>query len=105
MDQNALLFNDTIYNNLNWGRNKNITNRKIFSVAKDLKIHDLILSLPSGYDSNVGDFGNSLSGGERQRIVIARTLLNNPKLLILDEATSQLDQKSQKIVFLMCPET
>lgn len=98
VDQNALLFNDTIYNNLNWGRNKNITNRKIFSVAKDLKIHDLILSLPSGYDSNVGDFGNSLSGGERQRIVIARTLLNNPKLLILDEATSQLDQKSQKIV-------
>ena len=54
--------------------------------------------MPSGYDSNVGDFGNSLSGGERQRIVIARTLLNNPKLLILDEATSQLDQKSQKIV-------
>ena len=98
VDQNALLFNDTIYNNLNWGRNKNITKRQIFSISKDLKIHDLILSLPSGYDSNVGDFGNSLSGGERQRIVIARTLLNNPKLLILDEATSQLDQKSQNIV-------
>ena len=98
VDQNALLFNDTIYNNLNWGRNRNITKKKIFSISKDLKIHDLILSLPSGYDSNVGDFGNSLSGGERQRIVIARTLLNNPKLLILDEATSQLDQKSQNIV-------
>ena len=98
VDQNALLFNDTIYNNLNWGRNRNATKKEIFSISKDLKIHDLILSLPSGYDSNVGDFGNSLSGGERQRIVIARTLLNNPKLLILDEATSQLDQKSQNIV-------
>ena len=98
VDQNALLFNDTIYNNLNWGRNRNVTKKEIFTISKDLKIHDLILSLPSGYDSNVGDFGNSLSGGERQRIVIARTLLNNPKLLILDEATSQLDQKSQNIV-------
>ena len=54
--------------------------------------------MPNTYDSNVGDFGNSLSGGERQRIVIARTLINKPKLLILDEATSQLDPKSQKIV-------
>ena len=50
------------------------------------------------YNSNVGDFGNSLSGGERQRIVIVRTLINDPKILILDEATSQLDSKSQKIV-------
>ena len=78
--------------------------RRIFSISKDLKIHDLILSLPSGYDSNVGDFGNSLSGGEEQRIVIARTLLNNPKLLILDEATSQLDQKSQNIVLNLLKE-
>ena len=98
VDQNALLFNDTILNNLNWGLDKNITKKQIYSMSKDLKIHDLILSLPNSYDSNVGDFGNSLSGGERQRIVIARTLLNKPKLLILDEATSQLDSKSQKIV-------
>ena len=98
VDQNALLFNDTIYNNLNWGLNKNITKKQIYSISKDLDIHDLILSLPNTYDSNVGDFGNSLSGGERQRIVIARTLINKPKLLILDEATSQLDSKSQKIV-------
>ena len=54
--------------------------------------------MPKGYNSNVGDFGNSLSGGERQRIVITRTLVNDPKILILDEATSQLDSKSQKIV-------
>lgn len=98
VDQNALLFNDSILNNLNWGQKKNITKKQIYSVAKDLKIHDLILSLPDSYNSNVGDFGNSLSGGERQRIVIARTLINEPKLIILDEATSQLDSKSQAIV-------
>ena len=63
-----------------------------------MKIHDLIKSLPNGYNSNVGDFGNTLSGGERQRIVIARTLVNTPKILVLDEATSQLDTKSQKII-------
>ncbi len=98
VDQNPYLFNDTILNNLKWGSRKNILNSKIYNISKDLKIHDLINSLPNGYNSNVGDFGNILSGGERQRIVIARTLVSDPKILILDEATSQLDTKSQKIV-------
>ena len=98
VDQNPFLFNDTVINNIVWGSNKNISKNKIFNVAKELKIHDLINTLPKGYNSNVGDFGNSLSGGERQRIVITRTLVNDPKILILDEATSQLDSKSQKIV-------
>ena len=98
VDQNPYLFNDTILNNLKWGSQRKILNSKIYKISKDLKIHDLIKSLPNGYNSNVGDFGNILSGGERQRIVIARTLINDPKILILDEATSQLDTKSQKIV-------
>jgi len=98
VDQNPYLFNDSILNNLKWGSQRKILNSKIYKISKDLKIHDLIKSLPNGYNSNVGDFGNILSGGERQRIVIARTLINDPKILILDEATSQLDTKSQKIV-------
>ena len=98
VDQNPFLFNDSVINNLKWGSNKKVSNSKIYKISKDLKIHDLIKSLPDGYNSNVGDFGNTLSGGERQRIVIARTLINEPKILVLDEATSQLDTKSQKIV-------
>ncbi len=98
VDQNPFLFNDTIINNIKWGAKTKITKNTIFEISKQLKIHNLINSLPNGYESNVGDFGNLLSGGERQRIVIARTLVNKPKILILDEATSQLDIKSQKIV-------
>jgi ABC-type bacteriocin/lantibiotic exporters, contain an N-terminal double-glycine peptidase domain len=98
VDQNPYLFNDTIINNIKWGSKNNISKNKIYKLTKELKIHNLISNLPKGYNSNVGDFGNSLSGGERQRIVIVRTLINDPKILILDEATSQLDSKSQKIV-------
>ncbi len=98
VDQNPYLFNDTIMNNIKWGSKSNISRNRIYKLTKELKIHNLINNLPNGYNSNVGDFGNSLSGGERQRIVIVRTLINDPKILILDEATSQLDSKSQKIV-------
>ena len=83
---------------MKWGSKRKILNSKIYKISKDLKIHDLIKSLPNGYNSNVGDFGNILSGGERQRIVIARTLINDPKILILDEATSQLEPNPKKLL-------
>ena len=75
-----------------------MSKKRVFDVTKSLKIHNFITKLPDGYSTNVGDFGDKLSGGEKQRIAIARTLLLNPKILILDEATSQLDSNSQNTI-------
>lgn len=97
VSQEAILFNDTVYNNIAFG-SENITREAVENAAKVANAHDFIMNLEHGYDTIIGDRGNQLSGGERQRLTIARAVLNDPPILILDEATSSLDTKSEKLV-------
>ncbi len=93
--QDTVLFNDTIGYNIAYGK-LDITQEKIENAAKLAQIHDFIIGLPDGYQTQVGERGLKLSGGEKQRIAIARTVLKNPRILILDEATSALDSHTEK---------
>jgi subfamily B ATP-binding cassette protein MsbA len=95
--QETILFNDTIKGNIAYGR-PGATDKEIEDAALQSYAHDFIRKTPSGYDTVIGDRGMKLSGGERQRIAIARALLKNPPILILDEATSQLDTESERLV-------
>lgn len=95
--QNTFLFNDTVYNNIAYG-NPNATNEDVIKAAKAAYAYDFIMGLPNGFDSMVGEAGLSLSGGERQRISIARAILKNSPILILDEATASLDNRSEREV-------
>lgn len=93
--QDAFLFYGTIADNIAYGR-PGATHEEIIAAARAARAHDFILRLPNGYDSMVGERGQSLSGGERQRISIARALLTDPRLLILDEATSSVDTETER---------
>lgn len=93
--QDTVLFNDTIYYNIAYGSG-DATQDQVITAAKSAQIHDFIMSLPEGYDTQVGERGLKLSGGEKQRVGIARTLLKNPPILILDEATSALDTETEQ---------
>ncbi|MFT5877281.1 MAG: subfamily B ATP-binding cassette protein MsbA, partial [Dokdonia sp.] len=95
--QQSILFNDTIKGNILVG-NQEASQSEIEDAAKVANAHDFILSLPGGYEYNIGDGGAKLSGGQKQRLSIARAILNNPPILILDEATSSLDTESEKLV-------
>ena len=95
--QDIVLFNDSIFYNLAYGKS-DATIMEVEEVAKSVKMHEFITSLPYGYDTKVGERGLKLSGGEKQRIGIARTLLKNPSLMILDEATSALDTLTENEV-------
>jgi subfamily B ATP-binding cassette protein MsbA len=92
--QQTILFNDTARNNIAYG-NPKCSDQEIVEAAKAANAHDFIQRLPQGYDTNIGEQGVKLSGGERQRISIARALLKNAPILILDEATSSLDSDSE----------
>ena len=95
--QDTVLFNDTIYYNILYGR-PDATRDEVEEVARAAHIHTLIVGLPDGYDTEVGERGLKLSGGEKQRVAIARALLKNPAILIFDEATSALDSKSEQAI-------
>ena len=97
VSQESILFNDTIYNNILIG-NLNAKTEEVYRAAEAANAHDFILEKPNGYQTNIGDKGDKLSGGQKQRISIARAILKNPEILILDEATSSLDVKSEKLV-------
>ena len=97
VNQEPILFNDTIFNNIAFGV-ENATEEEVIAAAKIANAHDFIMEKPDGYRTNIGDRGTKLSGGQRQRLSIARAILKNPPILILDEATASLDTESERLV-------
>jgi ATP-binding cassette subfamily B protein len=95
--QETYLFHDTIRTNLTYAK-MDATQEEIESAARAANIHNFIVDLPDGYDTIVGERGYRLSGGEKQRIALARVILKNPKILVLDEATSHLDSESEALI-------
>jgi ATP-binding cassette, subfamily B, bacterial MsbA len=95
--QETILFNDTVWNNLCYGR-PDLPEARVVAAAKAALAHELITQLPQGYQTRIGDRGQRLSGGQRQRLAIARALLKDAPILILDEATSELDSESEHLV-------
>jgi ATP-binding cassette subfamily B protein len=95
--QDTVLFNDTIFYNIAYGKAQ-ATPDEVIQAARAASIHDFVMGLPDGYQTQVGERGLKLSGGEKQRVAIARTLLKNPPILILDEATSALDTRTERAI-------
>jgi len=95
--QDTFLFNDTVAANIGYGR-ANAGEQSIREAARDALAAEFIERMPHGYDTVIGERGHKLSGGQRQRLAIARALLKNAPILILDEATSHLDTESERLV-------
>ena len=97
VQQDVYLFVGTVYDNILYGR-PDATREEVIQAAKNANAHEFIMSLPNGYETDIGQRGIKLSGGQKQRISIARVFLKNPPILIFDEATSALDNESEKVV-------
>ena len=99
VNQNVILFNDTVANNISYGQKYPVSNNKIIKVAKAAYAWNFIKQLPNGLATKIGQNGVLLSGGQRQRLAIARSLLRDAPILILDEATSSLDTKAENNIY------
>lgn len=95
--QDTILFDDTIYNNIAYG-NRHAQRDELEAAARKTFCHDFILQMPQGYDTRIGELGGKLSGGQKQRIALARAVLRDPSILILDEFTSQIDAESEALI-------
>ena len=95
--QEVFIFSDTIKGNISYGK-PNATEEEVIEAAKAAQIHEYIMTLPQGYETVVGERGITLSGGQRQRVSIARTLLTDPRILILDDSTSNVDAQTEALI-------
>lgn len=95
--QNVYLFQDTIRDNIRFGR-PDATEEEMIAAAKAARCHDFIMALPDGYDTVIGEGGGTLSGGEKQRISIARAILKDAPIIILDEATASIDPENEHLI-------
>ena len=95
--QQTMLFSDTVRNNIAYG-SEGVTDEQVIAAAKQAHAHDFIAAMDDGYDTEIGDRAGRLSGGQRQRISLARAILKDPEILILDEATSQIDPESDYLI-------
>ncbi len=98
VEQEPFLFSRTIRENIAYGSGREVTDKEIEEAAQAAAIHDVILSFPEGYNTLVGEKGVTLSGGQKQRVAIARTLLKDPRILVLDDATSSVDTETEALI-------
>lgn len=98
VEQEPFLFSRTIYENITYGVGREVTPEEVHEAARSAAIHDVIEAFPNGYKTLVGEKGVTLSGGQKQRVAIARTLLKNPRILILDDSTSAVDLETESVI-------
>lgn len=98
VEQEPFLFSRSIRENIVYGVDREVSQKEVEEAARSAAIHDVILSFPQGYDTLVGERGVTLSGGQKQRVAIARTLLKNPRILILDNSTSSVDMETEFVI-------
>ncbi len=98
VEQEPFLFSRTIFENITYGVGREVSPEEVYEAARSSAIHDVIETFPSGYKTLVGEKGVTLSGGQKQRVAIARTLLKNPRILILDDSTSAIDLETESVI-------
>ncbi len=95
MEQEPFLFSRTIRENITYGVGREVADEEVEAAARAAAVHDVIIAFPEGYKTLVGEKGVTLSGGQKQRVALARTLLKNPRILILDDSTSSVDTETE----------